>query len=264
MRVETGPGHIKIARAGAVLSITFDRPEKKNALSGAMYLAATKVLQDAGFDPSIGAILFAGAGGVFTAGNDLGDFLDADSWEGEFPAFTFIKAVASCETALVAAIDGVAVGIGATMMLHCDLVYVAPETLFRLPFVDLGVVPEAACSLLLPRRIGMAKASEFLLLGESFGPEEAVRLGLANRILPQSELHTFAAAQAQKLAEKPRAALAITRRLLRGERSAILARIEEESRLFAAALRSEEARAVITSFLEKRRRANGPVNRMSR
>lgn len=264
MRVETGPGHIKIARAGAVLSITFDRPEKKNALSGAMYLAATKVLQDAGFDPSIGAILFAGAGGVFTAGNDLGDFLDADSWEGEFPAFTFIKAVASCETALVAAIDGVAVGIGATMMLHCDLVYVAPETLFRLPFVDLGVVPEAACSLLLPRRIGMAKASEFLLLGESFGPEEAVRLGLANRILPQSELHTFAAAQAQKLAEKPRAALAITRRLLRGERSAILARIEEESRLFAAALRSEEAHAAITSFLEKRRRANGPVNRMSR
>jgi enoyl-CoA hydratase/carnithine racemase len=253
MRVETGPGHIKIARAGAVLSITLDRPEKKNALSGPMYLAATEALQDVGSDPSIGAILFAGAGGVFTAGNDLADFLDADSWEGEFPAFTFIKAVASCETALVAAIDGVGVGIGATMMLHCDLVYVAPETLFRLPFVDLGVVPEAACSLLLPRRIGMAKASEFLLLGESFGPQEAVRLGLANRILPQSELHAYAAAQAQKLAEKPRAALAATRRLLRGERSAILARIEEESRLFAAALRSEEARAAITSFLEKRR-----------
>jgi enoyl-CoA hydratase/carnithine racemase len=253
MRVEAGSRHIKIARAGAVLSIIFDRPEKKNALDGAMYFAATKALQSAGSDPSIGAILFAGTGGVFTAGNDLADFLDPDSWEGEFPAFTFIKAVASCETPLVAAIDGVAVGIGATMMLHCDLVYVAPETIFRLPFVDLGVVPEAACSLLLPRRIGMAKASEFLLLGESFGPEEAVRLGLANRILPQSELHTFAAGEAQKLAEKPRAALAATRRLLRGENAAISARIEEEARFFTAALRLEEARAVINAFLSRRR-----------
>ena len=251
MTVKTG--RIKIARTGAVLGVTFDRPEKKNALDGAMYLAATKALQSAGCDPSIGAILFAGSDGVFTAGNDLADFLDTDSSGGEFPAFTFIKALASCETPLVAAIDGVAVGIGATMMLHCDLVYVAPETLFRLPFVDLGVVPEAACSLLLPRRIGMAKASEFLLLGESFGAEEVVRLGLANRVVPQSELHAFAAAQAQKLAEKPRAALAATRRLLRGEKSAILARIEQEARLFAVALRSRETRAAITAFLEKPR-----------
>jgi len=253
MRVKTGSGHIKIARAGAVLSITFDRPEKKNALDGLMYLAATEALQSAGSDPSIGAILFAGAGGVFTAGNDLSDFLHQDYWEGEYPAFTFIKALASCETPLVAAIDGVAVGIGATMMLHCDLVYVAPETLFRLPFVDLGVVPEASCSLLLPRQIGMAKASEFLLLGEPFGPEEAVRLGLANRILPHSELHPFAASQALKLAEKPRAALAATRRLLRGDRAGILARIEDEARLFAAALRSEETRAAIKAFLAKKR-----------
>lgn len=251
MTVETG--RIKIARTGAVLGVTFDRVEKKNALDGAMYLAAAKALQSAGSDPSIGAILFAGSGGVFTAGNDLADFLEADPSAGELPAFTFIKALASCETPLVAAIDGVAVGIGATMMLHCDLAYVAPETLFRLPFVDLGVVPEAACSLLLPRRIGMAKASEFLLLGESFGPEEAVQLGLANRILPQSELHAFAAGQAQKLAEKPRAALAATRRLLRGDRAGILARIEDEARLFAAALHSDEARAAIKAFLGKRR-----------
>jgi enoyl-CoA hydratase/carnithine racemase len=253
MRAETGPGQIKIARAGAVMCITFDRPEKKNALDCPMYLASTKALQSAGSDPSIGAILFAGTGGVFTAGNDLADFLNADFSGEELPAFTFIKALASCETPLVAPIDGVAVGIGATMMLHCDLVYVAPETLFRLPFVDLGLVPEAASSLLLPRRIGMAKACEFLLLGESFGPEEAVRLGLANCILPASELHAFAAVQAQKLAEKRRAALAATRRLLRGDRAEILARIEEEARLFAAALRSEEARAAIKAFLGKRR-----------
>jgi enoyl-CoA hydratase/carnithine racemase len=253
MPVETSPRHIKTARAGAVLSITFDRPEKKNALDGAMYLDATKALQSASSDPSIGAVLFAGTGGVFTAGNDLADFLDADSTREELPAFTFIKSLASCEEPLVAAIDGVAVGIGTTMMLHCDLVYVAPGTLFRLPFVDLGLVPEAASSLLLPRRIGMAKACEFLLLGESFGPEETVRLGLANRILPAEELHAFAARQAQKLAEKPRAALAATRRLLRGDRAEILGRIEDEARLFAAALRSEEARAAIEAFLAKRR-----------
>ena len=134
-----------------------------------MYLAATGALETAAADPSIGALVFAGADGVFTAGNDLADFLNWDAAAGELPAFAFIKALARCETPIVAAIEGIAIGIGATIMLHCDLVYAAPGTLFRLPFVDLGVVPEAASSLLLPCRIGMAKAAELLLLGESFG-----------------------------------------------------------------------------------------------
>jgi enoyl-CoA hydratase/carnithine racemase len=245
--------NVKITRAGATLCVSFDRPEKKNALNGAMYLAATKALQSADADSSIGALVFAGEGGIFTAGNDLADFLDADPASGELPAFTFIRALASCETPLIAAIEDIAIGIGATMMLLCDLVYVAPETLFRLPFVDLGLVPEAASSLLLPRRIGIAKAAEFLLLGEAFGAEDAVRLGLANAIVPVSELREFALEKARQLAAKPPAALAATRRLMRGDRREILTRIEEEARLFAAALRSSEARAALTAFLGRRR-----------
>jgi enoyl-CoA hydratase/carnithine racemase len=161
--------------------------------------------------------------------------------------------LARCEMPLVAAIEGVAIGIGATMMLHCDLVYVAPGTVFRLPFVDLGLVPEAASSLLLPRRIGMAKAAEFLLLGESFGAEDAVRLGLANSIVPAPELREFALEKAGRLAAKPRAALAATRRLMRGDSHEILARIEEEARLFSVALRSSEAQTAFAAFLARRR-----------
>jgi len=195
--------HIRIERDGAVLCVTFDRPDKKNALTGAMYVAATEALRQAGQDTTIGAILFAGSGGMFTAGNDIGDFLEASGEPGEFPAFTFIKTLAACETPLVAAIDGLAIGIGATMMLHCDLVYAAPGTIFRLPFVDLGLVPEAASSLLLPRRIGMAKATEYLLLGEAFDAEEALGFGLVNAIVPARELRRFAIERAGGSRQNP-------------------------------------------------------------
>ena len=245
--------NVGIERAGAVLCVTFDRPDKKNALNRAMYLAATQALRDAERNPSIGAVLFAGSGGVFTAGNDIADFLDAGAEPGEFPAFIFIKALAACETPLIAAIEGMAIGIGATLTLHCDLVYVAPDARFRLPFVDLGLVPEAASSLLLPRRIGMAKAAELLLLGEAFGAEEAVRLGLANAIVPARELRGFAIERAGRLAAKPRAALAATRRLMRGDAKEIFARIEDEARLFSAAMQSDEARAASAAFLGKER-----------
>jgi enoyl-CoA hydratase/carnithine racemase len=240
--------NVKITRDGAVLCVTFDRPDKKNALNRAMYMAATEALRQASCDRSIGAVVFAGSGGVFTAGNDIADFLEASAEPGEFPAFTFIKALAACETPLVAAIEGIAIGIGATMMLHCDLVYVAPGTVFRLPFVDLGLVPEAASSLLLPRRAGMAKAAELLLLCEPFDAEEAVRLGLAP-VVPACELRGFAIERAGQVATKPRAAIAATRRLMRGDGEEILARIEEEARLFSTALRSEEACAAFAAFL---------------
>ncbi|MBO0734461.1 MAG: enoyl-CoA hydratase/isomerase family protein [Methylocapsa sp.] len=249
--MQAAPLHVKIERKGEVLCVTFDRPEKKNALSGPMYAAATGALQDAGSNPSIGALVFSGAGGSFTAGNDLADFLSWDAAAGELPAFAFIKALARCETPVVAAIEGIAIGIGATMMLHCDLVYAAPGTMFRLPFVDLGVVPEAASSLLLPRRIGMAKAAELLLLGESFGADEAMRLGLANAIIPACRLQGYAIDQALRLAQKPRASLLAARRLMRGGQEEILARIEEEAHLFSAALRSEEARSAFRAFFEK-------------
>jgi len=245
--------HIRIERDGAVLCVNFDRPDKKNALTGAMYLAATEALRQAGQDTTIGAILFAGSGGMFTAGNDIGDFLEASGEPGEFPAFTFIKTLAACETPLVAAIEGLAIGIGATMMLHCDLVYAAPGTIFRLPFVDLGLVPEAASSLLLPRRIGMAKAAEYLLLGEAFDAEEALRFGLVNAIVPARELRGFAIERAGRLAAKPRAAIAATRRLMRGDGQDIQVRIDEEARLFGIAMHSDEARAAFAAFLGKAR-----------
>jgi enoyl-CoA hydratase/carnithine racemase len=133
----TSSSNVRIKREGAVLCVTFDRPDKKSAINRAMYMAATEALRQAGGDRSIGAVVFAGSGGVFTAGNDIADFLEANAEPGEFPAFTFIKTLAACETPLVAAIEGMAIGIGATMILHCDLVYVAPGTVFRLPFVDL-------------------------------------------------------------------------------------------------------------------------------
>ncbi|HEX3494252.1 MAG TPA: enoyl-CoA hydratase-related protein [Methylocella sp.] len=245
--------NVKITRDGAVLCVTFDRPDKKNALNRAMYVAATDALRQADGDQSIGAVVFTGSGGVFTAGNDIADFLEESAEPGEFPAFTFIKTLAACETPLVAAIEGMAIGIGATMILHCDLVYVAPGTVFRLPFVDLCLVPEAASSLLFPRRIGVAKAAEFLLLGEAFGAEEAVRLGLANAIVPECELRGFAIESAARFATKPRAAIAATRRLMRGDSQEILVRIEEEARLFSAAMRSNEARAAFAAFLGKER-----------
>jgi enoyl-CoA hydratase/carnithine racemase len=245
--------NIRIEREGAVLCVTFDRPEKKNALTGAMYLAATAALRQADLDPAIGAVLFAGSGGMFTAGNDIADFLETGCEPEEFPAFTFIKTLALCETPLVAAIEGIAIGIGATLMLHCDLAYASPSTLFRLPFVDLGLVPEAASSLLLPLRIGMAKAAEFLLLGEAFGVEEALHLRLINAIVPANELRGVAIERAGRLAVKPRAALAATRRLMRGDAKEIQAKIEEETRLFSIAMRSDEARAAFATFLGKGR-----------
>ncbi len=244
--------NVKLEREGRVLLVTFDRPDKMNAMTSAMYLAATQALDDAQRDESIGAVVLRGAGSTFSAGNDIADFLEASDKPDEVPAFAFIKALAACEIPLVAAVEGVAIGVGATMILHCDLVYVSPGAVFRLPFVDLGLVPEAASSLLLPRRVGLAKASELLLLGAPFGAEEAVRLGLANDVIAAGKLKSFATEQAARIAAKPRAALAATRRLIRGDRDAILARIDEEARLFALALRSDEARAAFAAFLAKR------------
>lgn len=243
--------NVLIERLGPVLSLTFDRPDKKNALTGAMYLAATEALREADRDEAIGAMLFSGSGGAFTAGNDIGDFLEAGGEPGAFPAFTFIKTLAACATPIVAAVEGLAIGVGATMLLHCDLVYVTPGSTFRLPFVDLGLVPEAASSLLLPRRVGLAKASELLLLGEPFCAEEAVRFGLANHLVEADQLKNFALEQAGRLAAKPRHAIAQTRRLIRGDSQEILARIDEEARLFSVALQSEEARAAFAAFVAK-------------
>ena len=241
---------IEVAREGAVLSAAFARPQKKNAITGAMYDALIEAFEGAERDPDIGALVLSGKGGVFTAGNDLGDFLAVASREsGDFPASRFVRKLAEFEKPLVAAVDGLAIGVGTTLLLHCDLVYATPAARFQMPFVNLGLVPEAGSSLLAPQRFGRAKAAEFLLLAEPFDDHEALKLGLVNAVLPQGELLAHAMGRAATLAAKPRAALLATRRLMRGDPEALRARMAEEMHAFGAALKSPEARAAFQAFL---------------
>jgi enoyl-CoA hydratase/carnithine racemase len=246
---------IEVAREGAVMSAAFARPQKKNAITGAMYEALVDAFEAAERDPDVGALVLSGKGGVFTAGNDIGDFLgQASRGAGDFPAWRFVSKLAEFEKPLIAAIDGLAIGVGTTLCFHCDLVYATPEARFQMPFVNLGLVPEAGSSLLAPQRFGRAKAAEFLLLAEPFGADEALRLGLINAVLPQSELMAHAMAKAAELAAKPRAALLATRRLLRGGAEAVKAQMAEEMHAFSAALKSPEARTAFQAFLSAARK----------
>ena len=246
---------IEIAREGAVLSAAFARPQKKNAITGAMYEALIEALEAAERDPDVGAFMLSGKGGVFTAGNDIADFLAvAARGTGDFPAWRFVSKLAEFEKPLIAAIDGLAIGVGTTLCFHCDLVYASPAARFQMPFVNLGLVPEAGSSLLAPQRFGRAKAAEFLLLAEPFGADEALRLGLVNAVLPQAELMAHAMGRAAELAAKPRAALLATRRLLRGDPEALRARMAEEMHAFSAALKSPEAHAAFQAFLSAPRK----------
>jgi enoyl-CoA hydratase/carnithine racemase len=239
--------HVEVSRVGDVLRIVMTRTAKKNALTGAMYDAMRDAIQNA----DAGAIVIEGADGVFTAGNDIADFLKYSGDFAQSPALRFVQAIASCETPLIAAIDGAAVGVGTTMLLHCDLAYATPGAKFRMPFIDLGVVPEAAATLLLPRRVGMARASELLLLCEPFDSEKAREMGLINAIVAPEDLSEIAMEKACLLAAKPRNAVRNTRKLLRGDATEINERIALEARMFADALRSPEALAAMTAFLSR-------------
>jgi enoyl-CoA hydratase/carnithine racemase len=246
---------IEVDREGAVMRAAFARPQKKNAITGAMYDALIEAFEAAERDAGVGAFVLSGKGGVFTAGNDIGDFLAvASRAAGDLPAWRFVSKLAEFEKPLVAAVDGLAVGVGTTLCFHCDLVYATPEARFQMPFVNLGLVPEAGSSLLAPQRFGRAKAAQFLLLGEAFGAEEARTLGLVNAVIPSAELLKVAMAKATELAAKPRAALLATRRLMRGDAEAIKARMGEERHAFAEALKSDEARAAFEAFLAAGRR----------
>jgi enoyl-CoA hydratase/carnithine racemase len=242
---------VEVARTGAVLELTLNRPAKKNALTNAMYRALNVALHEAERDQGIGAVLISGAGGVFSAGNDIGDFAAAVSSGGEMAAADFIRKIASFSKPLVAAVDGLAVGVGTTMLLHCDLIYATPASRFSLPFVDLGLLPEAGSSLLLPRRVGMARASAWLLAGESFSAEEAREAGLINGVVAAGSLLATAREKAARLAAKPRTALLAARKFLRGDKEEILARIDAELDAFRAALASPQAQAALAAFLNK-------------
>ena len=254
MTVASPSPNLILAREGSVLVATFNRPDKKNALTRDMYDGLRAAMQEAEADQEIGALLIAGAGGNFTSGNDIGDFLARAASGSVSPATTFIEYLPLFQKPIVAAVDGVAIGVGMTMLFHCDLVYAAPDTVLRMPFIDLGLVPEAGSSLTVPHRVGMAKASELLLLGEPLNAAEALRLNVVNGVVDGARLHAHALAKAQALAAKPRQALMATRRLLRGDGAALSARITEEIDLFAKAIASDEARAAFMAFMSRSKR----------
>jgi enoyl-CoA hydratase/carnithine racemase len=238
--------HIRTTRHDAVLEITIDRPAKRNAIDQAMYRALSDAFDSAEADPDLRCVLLAGAGGVFSAGNDIADFAsrpDAGA------THRMIETVLGFTKPIVAAVDGLAVGIGTTILLHCDLVLATDAARFRLPFTDLGLVPEFASSLLLPRLVGLQRASELLLLGETFPAADAHAMGLVNRLVPTNDLLDAAREVCRRLAAKPPEAIAITRRLLRGDPAGTVARAREEAALFMERLASPEARSAFASFL---------------
>jgi enoyl-CoA hydratase/carnithine racemase len=231
-----------------IIEIRLDRADKKNALTGAMYGEMTAALREASSRPDIGCVLLTANGDAFCAGNDIKDFLSG----GSAPAMEFIHAIAAFDKPIVAAVNGLAVGIGTTMLLHCDLVYASPAARFTVPFVSIGLVPEAASSLLLPARIGWAKAAEMFLLGQPMDAEAADRAGLITAIVPADALDTHARAKAQALVAMPPEALAATRRLVKGDPATIEAAMAAEEEVFAKVLVGPEAREAFTAFVEKR------------
>ena len=247
--------HVEISDADGVRTIVLARPEKKNALTQAMYAAMADAVDSAQIDPAIGVVLLTGAGDAFTAGNDIGDFLAAPPSPDDAtpaPVIRFLHTILEAEKPLAAAVNGLAVGVGVTLLLHCDLVTAASAARFKTPFTDLGLVPEAGASLLLPRRIGRARASEMLLLGETLNAEEALACGLVARVVDPAHLLEDARRRCAALARKAPAAVRATKRLLRGDTAEVRERMAEEIRIFAERLQSDEFREAAAAFLEKR------------
>jgi len=246
--------HVRVEKQGEVLSITLARPERRNAITVAMYSALAEAVESAAGDDSIRVITFAGEGQDFAAGNDLADFLNALPRDtSEIPVWRFLRALAGCEVPLVAAVQGNCVGIGTTMLLHCDLVIAEEGARFSLPFVDLGLVPEAASSLILPRLAGRRRGARYLLLAEPFGVDEALEVGVVSHSVPPGQLLQGLETVTAALLAKPVGALRETQRLLRhGARDEILERMQLEGQVFAKRLESPEAKAALTAFFESR------------
>ena len=234
-----------------ILSIELNRPEKKNALTNDMYKIINDALMNAKTDDEIRVVLFAGKGDCFTAGNDIADFLDSDIAFEEKEVVKLLRILTGFEKPIVAAVHGSTIGIGTTLLLHCDLVVAAKETTFALPFVPLGLCPEAASSLLLPNLAGYHQAAELLLLGEAFNTEKAEKIGLINRVAETREVRLQAMALCQKLASLPVNALLQTKRLLKSVPNTVEKRISQELDVFGKLLQSKEAKAIFQAFLNK-------------
>lgn len=247
---------VAISREDGVQVIRLTRPAKKNALTGAMYATITDALCAGDADPAVAAHAILGSAGVFSAGNDIPDFIASSRDTGRLAATTvrFIRALPQVSKPMIAGVDGLAVGVGTTLLLHCDLVYATPDARFSTPFLDLGLVPEAGSSLLMPRRLGYARAFEMLVLGEAFSAARAEAAGLANAVVAADALEETVLSAGRRLAAKPPQALARARQLLRGGSAAeVLARIDEEVEAFRVCLASSEAQEAFRAFVEKRK-----------
>jgi enoyl-CoA hydratase/carnithine racemase len=237
-----------------VMTITFNRLDKKNSITSSMYAAMADAVAQAAADPAVRVVVFQGHESIFSAGNDIGDFLNQPPTTQESPVFRFLRGIATFEKPLLAAVAGPAVGIGTTMLFHCDLVYAGDNAAFSMPFVNLGLCPEAASSLLAPRMFGYHRAAEALLMGEPFFAEAAQEVGLVNRVVPPTEVNGYAQAQARKLAAKPLTSLIATKRLMKGgSQQEVLQKMDEEGQSFGRMLREPAAKEAFGAFMEKRK-----------
>jgi enoyl-CoA hydratase/carnithine racemase len=245
---------ILIDTTAGVATITINRVAKKNSLTTAMYTHMADALDQAQANDSVRAVVFQGHETIFSAGNDIADFLAAPPTSADSPVFRFLCTISSFTKPIVAAVCGPAVGIGTTMLFHCDLVYAGDNAAFSMPFVNLGVCPEAASSLLAPQRMGYGRAAEALLLGDPFMAEAALEMGLISRIVPPAEVNALAQRQAQKLASKPMTSLLQTKRLMKqGQATQVAERMAEEGALFGRMLAQPAAREAFGAFMEKRK-----------
>ena len=245
---------IKTATLNGVATIEIARPEKKNALTMAMYTAMAEALTAANADAAVREVLITGQPGCFTSGNDLEDFMQHPPQGEESPVARFMQALLACEKPVVAAVTGAAVGIGTTLLLHCDLVYVSDEARLAMPFVSLGLVPEFASSLIIPALMGHAKATEKLMLGEPFSGSDAVDCGIANAVLPAGEVVNHARRMAERFNALPPSAVRETKRLMRAPlRAQVQQVMAGEGELFRQRLRSPEAMEAFQAFFQKRK-----------
>jgi enoyl-CoA hydratase/carnithine racemase len=246
--------HIVVERLGPVQTIRMNRPEKKNAITRAMYGAMASALAVADADASLRVSVILGVPGAFSSGNDLADFMAvATGADGGSEVYDFLQALARAQKPLVSGVDGIAVGIGTTINLHCDLTFATPRTEFRTPFVDLGLVPEAGSSLLAPRILGRQQAFALLALGTGFSAERARAAGLIYEVVPEAELEKIVMTAAEAIAAKPPEALKIARDLMLGDRDALVERIKVEGAHFRDRLKSDEAKAAFIAFMSRKK-----------
>ncbi|EYC50368.1 enoyl-CoA hydratase [Hylemonella gracilis str. Niagara R] len=245
---------ILVHTEAGITTLSFNRPERKNSITSAMYAQLADAMEAAAADASVRVLVFQGSETVFSAGNDIGDFLNAPPADPNAPVWRFMRALAGFPKPALAAVNGPAVGIGTTLLFHCDLVFAGDNAAFSMPFVNLGLCPEFASSLLVPRMFGYHRAAEALLLGEPFMAEAALEVGLVNRVLAPTETHAYAQAQARKLAAKPLSALVETKRLMkRGLDVEVNARMNEEGASFGRMLREPAAQEAFGAFMAKRK-----------